>query len=172
MNTQAIIQSQYRAALDMLRAAIRACPDDLWLDSSYTNPAWHIAYHVLFYTHLYLQESGATFSPWQHHRPEYEFLGPIPWEQNRKPRVEEPYTKDEVLAFFEVCWKEVELRVPAADLEAESGFDWLPFSKLELQFYNIRHLQHHTGQLSERIRTRTGVGIGWIGHRPQETDSP
>jgi len=27
-----------------------------------------------------------------------------------------------------------------------SGFDWLPFDKLELQFYNIRHIMQHTGE--------------------------
>jgi hypothetical protein len=28
-----------------------------------------IAYHALFYTHLYLQPAEADFVPWEHHRP-------------------------------------------------------------------------------------------------------
>ena len=46
---------------------------------------------------------------------------------------------------------------------AESGFSWLPMSKLELHFYNIRHLQHHIGQLDDRLRVKADIGIGWIG---------
>ncbi len=37
-------------------------------------------------------------------------------------------------------------------LDADSGFYWLPFNKFELQLYNIRHIQHHTGQLTDRLR--------------------
>ena len=36
--------------------------------------------------------------------------------------------------------------VSQLNLEAASGFDWLPFSELELQFYTIRHIQQHTGE--------------------------
>ena len=43
-------------------------------------------------------------------------------------------------------------RVTQLDLEAHSGFEWLPFGKLELQIYSIRHLQQHTGELMERLK--------------------
>jgi hypothetical protein len=50
------LKSQYHATLAMLRAAIRRCPDDLWTGSGgHANPFWRIAYHTLFYAHLYLQ---------------------------------------------------------------------------------------------------------------------
>src|SRR5688500_8151588 len=58
--------SQYRAGLAMLRSAIDAYPDDLWIDTRFTNPAWRVAHHVLFYTHLYLSPSEAEFTPWEH----------------------------------------------------------------------------------------------------------
>jgi hypothetical protein len=68
-----------------------------------------------------------------------------------------------VQAYLELCRAEVEKQVPLLRLEEGSGFSWLPFNKLELQFYNIRHLQHHTGQLIERLRTVAGIGVGWVG---------
>jgi hypothetical protein len=37
-------------------------------------------------------------------------------------------------------------------------------SKLEHQLVSIRHLQHHTAQLADRVRTRVGIGIDWVGH--------
>lgn len=167
MTTRAAIKSQYRAVLEMLRQAIVKCPDDLWTDPGYQNPFWHVAYHALFYTHLYLQHTGADFAPWSKHREEYEFLGPLPWPPHREPEIGEPYGKEEVLEYLAFCQGEVEERVSSLDLEAGSGFDWLPFDKLELQFYNIRHTQHHTGQLVDRLRTAAGIGIGWVGAKPE-----
>jgi hypothetical protein len=37
-------------------------------------------------------------------------------------------------------------------------------SKLEHQLLNIRHLQHHTAQLADRLRQHAGAGIDWIGN--------
>ena len=53
--------------------------------------------------------------------------------------------------------------MPQLNLEATSGFEWLPFSKLELQIYTIRHIQQHTGELMERLGTRANVEIDWVG---------
>jgi uncharacterized damage-inducible protein DinB len=163
MNIKETIQSQYRAALAMLGDAIQKCPDDLWVDETYQHPFWHVAYHVLFYTHLYLHDSGEEFVPWAKHRDD---LGSL------DVQGAESYTRDEILAFLALCQAEVERRVPALDLEAASGFGWLPFTKLELQLYNIRHLQHHTGQLADRLRIRAGTGVGWVGTRPSAEGGP
>lgn len=58
---------------------------------------WHIAYHGLFYTHLYLHPTAAAFKPWANHRAEYEFMGPIPWDGNRLPRIGKLIQKAELL---------------------------------------------------------------------------
>lgn len=162
-----IIQSQYLASLEMLKAAIEKCPDALWNDAEYPNKFWHISYHVLFYTHLYLQQREEDFQPWTKHRKDYPFMGPVPWPPHRKPEIGEPYSKQEILEYLEVCRNEVRRRVDQMDLDAESGFEWLPFGKLELQFYNIRHVQHHAGQLIDRLRTRAGIGTEWVGKAPE-----
>jgi hypothetical protein len=36
-------------------------------------------------------------------------------------------------------------------------------SRAELHIYNIRHIQHHAGQLSLRLRLETGEGVDWVG---------
>ena len=74
----------------------------------------------------------------------------------------EPYTRAEVLEYLEFCRKEGQAKLAALDFAGSSGFDWLPFSKLELQMYLIRHLQHHTGELGARLSSR-GIDIGWVG---------
>jgi len=149
-----IIKSQYLASLEMLRQAIQKCPDPLWADPEYKNQSWHIAYHALFYTHLYLHPTEDDFTPMEMHRENYRSL--------------DPYTKGEILGFLQYCTEQVGEMVEALDLEAESGFYWLPFSKLELQFYNIRHIMEHTGELGERIGAKGELELKWVGMKASD----
>ena len=163
MNLPDVIISQYQAALEMLKQAITKCPDSLWDGPDDKTKFWQITYHALFYTHLYLQDSEQAFTPWSKHRQEYQFLGQVPWPPHAPPQIGEPYDKDSVLEYLAFCQQVVTERVPRLNLEAASGFDWLPFGKLELQFYTIRHLQQHTGELMERLGSRAGVDVDWVG---------
>lgn len=160
---QASIRSQYLATLAMLAQAVEKCPDALWDEAGNAAKFWHIAYHGLFYSHLYLQPSAADFTPWVNHRPDYEFMGPIAWDNNRLPQIGKPYIKADLLAYVTFCRQEVERQTPTLDLSAPSGFDWLPMNKFELQFYSIRHLQQHVGELMERLGSRAGISVDWIG---------
>ena len=163
MNGQDAIRSQYHAALEMLRQTIVKCPDSLWDNPADGNRFWHVAYHALFYIDLYLQNSEKEFTPWSEHREQNQFLGPMPWPPHDLPKIGAPYTKEEVLAYLELCRQQVTEKVATLDLNAEaSGFSWLPFGKLELQIYNIRHLQHHTAELMERLGTREGIQVNWV----------
>ena len=77
-----------------------------------------------------------------------------------------PYSKEEILDYHKLCLEQMEAHVDALDLEAESGFYWLPFNKLELQFYNIRHVQQHAGELSERLSATGDFELRWVGMKP------
>ena len=156
MNPKPVIQSQYKAALAMLRQAVEQCPDALWTDTAYQNPFWRVAYHVLIYTHFYLGPREEDFVPWEKHQQDLQLLGQdIPG-----ARV---YSQAEVLDYLALVLEQVEVQLAEMDLDAESGFNWLPFNKLELQFYNIRHVQQHTGELCERLGAQGEVEVGWVG---------
>ena len=162
MNLPEVIISQYLASLAMLEQAIAKCPQSIWNDPGSKEKFWHIAYHTLFYTHLYLQDSPETFTPWLKHRQEYQYLGQVPWSPHAPPQIGEPYDRDDLLEYLAFCQRQVAERVPQLNLEAASGFDWLAFSKLELQIYTIRHIQQHTGELMERLGTQADVNIDWV----------
>lgn len=159
MSVKEIIRSQYGAALEMLRRAIVSCPDDLWHTPEYRNQSWNIAYHAVFFTHFYLHSSEEDFVPWEKHRRELVSFDTGP----DGPEGEPPYTKEDILAYHRLCLEQVPDHVDALDLNADSGFHWLPFDKLELQFYNIRHLQQHTGELCERLGVVADIDVDWIG---------
>ncbi len=108
MDIKGIIKSQYRASLAMLEEAITLCPETLWDDPESRFHFWHIAYHALFFTHLYLQENDAAFIPWSKHRPNHQFFESIPWAPQQALTIGEPYSKADLLAYLAVCRDAVE----------------------------------------------------------------
>jgi len=157
VDVQAVIASQYHAALAMLGKAVRKCPDALWNDRSYQNVFWAVAYHALFYADFYMQDSPDTFTPWRKHETDRRYLGRDPGE--------EPYTKQEILEYLDICQEKVEQRIPALDVASQSGFSWLPFTRLEVQIYNIRHIQQHVGELYERLGAHGEIELQWVAAR-------
>lgn len=152
------LKGQYHAGLAMLREAIEKCPNDLWLSGEHPRNTWRIAYHVVFYTHLYLQISEEAFRPWEKHRP----LARVTWEEEEPVPVDPAYSKAELLEYLDLVDRNVDAWVDAIDLDsAESGFDWYDLPKLEHQLLNIRHLGVHVGQLQELLMAR-GLDLDWI----------
>ena len=149
MDTLQVIQSQYLASLAMLKQAIVKCPRAMWDAPQDKDKFWFKAYHTLYYAHLYLQATRKDFVRWKNHH---------------KPDSSAPLSKEEVLEYLAFVEQEVAERIPVTDLETGSGFHELPFDKLELQFYNIRHIQQHTGELYERLGARKNIKLGWAGH--------
>jgi uncharacterized damage-inducible protein DinB len=78
------------------------------------------------------------------------------------------------LAYLAFCCQKM-LDTIAADtedsLKGPSGFSWYKVTRGELHLINIRHVQHHTGQLSAYLRrvvpacqdrhALPWVGTGW-----------
>lgn len=168
MDVKATIISQYLATLEMMKQVVEKCPDAVWLNANHTNDFWHVSYHALFYTHLYLQPQEADFTPWTKHRRNLNAFGPPPWAPGEEVELGEPFSQAEVLDYLALCQQEASTQPQNLKLDAPSGFDWIPLNKLELQFYNIRHLQHHVGELSQRLWAEAGIEINWVGQSPQD----
>ena len=166
------IKAQYHAALAMLRQAIERCPDDLWVSAAYPNRSWRMAYHTIYYTHLYLNPTLENFRPWEHHQTRIQHMDGIHGDSDleeflelphRPPQSGKPYSKAEVLAYWRQCDAMVDRMVDALDLlGAGSGFPWAKVPKAQHQMMNIRHIQHHAAQLADRLRSITNIGIDWV----------
>ena len=155
MDLTKILISQYRAALEMLKQTIVQCPESIWNAANDKNKFWQVAFHALYFTHEYLAESYETFTPWIKHRDGYEDFP--------APQGGEPYDKESILAYLAFCQQEVAERVPRLKLEEPDGHGDRSLNTLELQIYSIRHLMQHTGELMERVGSRTGAEIDWVG---------
>lgn len=167
-----MLKSQYHAALAMLRETIEQCPDELWLSGEDTNAFWQVAYHTMFFTHLYLLENESAFEGWEGHQGNVQHPDGIPGPpdpRSRLPLIPRPYTRTEALAYWSICDHMVGSAIDRMDLEsAESGFHWYTISKFEHQLVNLRHLQHHTAQLADRLRRTRGFGTRWVSAGPVE----
>ena len=163
MDVSRSFASQYHAVLSMMEQTVRLCPEQLWYAPGRTNPFWRIAYHALHVANHYLQETEHEPVRWQPARAGYQHLAPSPSPPHTpQPQADQPYTRNEMLDLIDFSRAQVDRILPGVDMSAPSGFHWLPFSKLELQLYNIRHLQQHVGDLSTLLHTHAGLEIDWI----------
>ena len=164
---RSILKSQYHATLAMLRETIETCPDEIWFGKEHVNSFWQIAYHSLFFAHVYMQPNEAAFRPWEHHQSDVQNpdgIANAPNPNSTLPLIPRPYTKAEVLAYWSVCDQMVDSALDALDLHGpDSGFSWYKMSKLEHQIVNIRHIEHHMAQLADRLRCSADIGVKWVG---------
>ncbi len=149
---------QFGAAIDVLEKALVSCPGTLWrqrlwnVHSDRSVPPefaefWYQAYHTLFWLDLYL--SGSK---------EEEFAPPAPfaWVELDYPWVvpAEPYTKEELRAYLVSTRQKCHTTLVALTDERARQIVEYPWAEgkavsyLELQLYNMRHVQEHAAQLS------------------------
>jgi len=123
-----VLKGQYHGALAMLRQGIEQCPEALWFRARPADAVWQIAYHTLYFAHLYLQPSGADFRPWEGHQADVQnpdgIAGP-PHPESPLPVIPEPYTREQVLSYWRFCDGMVDDALERLDLlSPESGFHW------------------------------------------------
>lgn len=157
-----IVSSQIRAALKMLRSAIEACPEPLWNRETDHNPFWVLAYHTLYFAHLYLSPSEDAFEPWNHEVRGHKGYGNADLGDWTKLTPGDVFSKLDVLAYCDHIDERVSELVESTPFDAPSGFHWLRFSKGEAHLYNLRHIQHHAGQLIDRLRQEASIGSKWV----------
>ncbi|CAG0954392.1 hypothetical protein PHYC_00379 [Phycisphaerales bacterium] len=153
-----ILTSQFQAALAMHRECLVKCPPLHWDSTIGKYPFWHVSYHTLMFVDCYLARSNESFVL----RPEFFPAGRAELDEEYPSR---RFTQPELLAYADILHhpqlRDTIASETAETLQGPSGFSHLPFTRAELHLYNIRHLQHHTGQLAVFLR-RLGVSTGWV----------
>jgi hypothetical protein len=163
---KSILTGQFEAALCMLHNCIRACPPEHWEGKIANGTFRWVAYHTLFWVDLYLSPGDeAAFELRELHQRGGD---------EREPFACLGLSKEETLEYIEICRQKL-LKTLAAEtaesLQAPCAIPWRKFSRGELHIYNLRHVQHHSGQLSAFLRrvdpaladhkALPWVGSGW-----------
>jgi len=158
INWRSSIWKQFGAAVDMLGDAIVLCPDHLWTAVLWkdTNDVrygqfWFVAFHALYWLDLFLTGTKEGFVP------------PSPFIRGALP--EQPYPKDQILAYLGACRKKCQSTIEGlTDEKAQQRcvFEWMEPSFLELQLYSMRHVQEHAAQLNLVLGQHDVTGLDWI----------
>ncbi len=143
---------QYRSALAMVEEFIGKCDEELWSSTAYQSPVWHVCYHALFYTNIYLAPSEGEILKWEGEREGYHDL---------KESVPLPYSKGEMSAFLNHIGSRVEAYLEGMEPAGDCWPFWYNQNQLEFHMNNLRHLQHHTGELFERLNNVSPVTYRW-----------
>jgi uncharacterized damage-inducible protein DinB len=151
-----ILANQFLASLCMLNECIKKCPQENWEGKIANDTFRQVAYHTLFYVDLYLSPGAEAFQLRDcHHRG---------GDERSSTAACSGLAKDETLSYLAMCRQKALETLASETLESlqrKSGFSWLPFSRGELYLYNLRHVQHHTGQLSAYLRRIVEDGDRW-----------
>ena len=137
---------QFEAALAMLKQCVERCPPDLWESQVAALTVRQIAYHTLFFVDFYLTPQEDAFELRELHR-----VGG----DEREPVNSPGLTQEQTLAYVAVCLEKLRLIIAGETeetLRGPSGFSWCKFPRAEMHLYSLRHVQHHTGQLSAHLR--------------------
>ena len=173
---------QFGAAIDMLENALVACPDSLWRQRLWRDPSdhplppefaefWYVAYHALFWLDLYL--SGSR---------EEEFTPPAPFTLAELDPAgvlpERPYTMAELRTYLAYARQKGHTTLATlTDEQARQPVEY-PWAKekavsyLELQLYNMRHVQEHAAQLSLFLgQNAVPVVTSWVARAKEDRGS-
>ena len=133
MSAKQALRSQYLAALKMLKEAIVKCPPSVWDAPEDKDRFWSKARHALRYAHRDLHAGLGGFVPWTGRS----------WSDPRAV-----LSKREVIEYLDFLARQVADRIFHAD-------------NLERMIVGLRHIQQHTGELSERLGTREAIVLHW-----------
>jgi hypothetical protein len=150
------VWQQFGAAIDMLKNAITACPDELWNEES---KFCQFSHHTLFFLNYYLSDDTPK---------ESDYSPPPPFTKSEFEDVPTlvKYDKEELLMYLRLgCRK---LREQLSGNTAEELLtkrfvnEYKDFTLFELLLYNMRHVQHHAAQLNLLLRQREIIPPNWV----------
>lgn len=149
-----IMWKQFGASIDMLENAISCCPAEIWNGEF---KFWYTTYHTIFFLDYYCSSNPVNFAP---PRPfgfsEFDPAGILP---------EREYSKKELLEYLEFARKKYfDLLAGLTDEKANKHFikQFSDYTMMEMLIYNLRHVQHHVGQLNLVLRQQTDNAPGWV----------
>ncbi len=159
-----LLRNQFEAAFCTLHLCLEQCPDELWQAPVGNEPFSRVVFHTLFFADMYLSTDEASFRQQPFHIENADLFGDYEQLEWRDPVC--VYEREPIRNYTNFCRKKafgVISEETDESLAGSCGFPRRDFSRAELHVYSMRHIQHHTAQLSLRLRLSADVGIPWVG---------
>ena len=88
---------------------------------------------------------------------------------------EEAFHRNQLLDYADHCLRKCDetfKRLSDERALERCGFWWYELNVGEFLLNNVRHAQHHAGQLALILRRRAGIGIDWLGTKDNQPPPP
>jgi hypothetical protein len=160
----------FLAAIDMFKNIIVLCPDKVWKQDK---KFFYLTYHTAVFLDYYLSNPVKEFYP----SLPYTILDSLPPEAVDDVIPDKFYTKEDLVEYVSVIRKKCQNLIQHASDEKLDG-RWIKdeeislhgmcptlvssYTLMEILFYNLRHLQHHAGQLNLLLRQQANLAADWI----------
>lgn len=145
---------QMGASIDMLDNAIKLCPVKVWTGKT---KFWYLSYHTIFWLDYYLSRDPENFHPQApYDLSEFDPSGKIP---------DRVYTQEEMLHYLDSCRRkcfDYIVNLDEADFDKRFKNENKDYSLFEILLYNMRHVQHHAGQLNLLLRQEINNSTPWV----------
>ena len=151
-----ICRNDYHAIFQMVREAIKLCPDELWDEQGDEPPFWQQAYHTLWWCDFYLSDSMETYR-----KPSLadDEANDLKYRTDKSPSRQQ--LQDYIGKVSRKC-DEVLGRLTTEQLEGENAFHWTGPTLAHKLIYNIRHAQHHVGWMNSILSRKIGRSAEWV----------
>lgn len=169
-----VLLKNFEGSIEMLKSIVQLCSDDLWRQDQ---RFYYLTYHTVIFLDYYLTYPVKDFQPLLPYRlvdadnlPEGAIDDVIPVKL---------YTRQEVitaLTYIQQKCRTLLLETTEEGLKnkwiEESEIDMhglcpslvVNYSITEILFYNLRHLQHHVGQLNYMLRQKIDKAADWVAY--------
>ncbi len=158
------LQKQFGASIEMLENVIQACPREYYQNQK---RFYYLAFHSVIFLDYYLTIPPQNFSPLL----DFTIQSPkdMPPEALGDVLPKRHYPPEELLAYlsqiktraFDMIEDLDEDSYQVRFVEGEEPGD-MNYSLLEIVLYNLRHTQHHVGQLQMLLSQAPGKVPAWV----------
>ena len=153
-----ILRRHLDPTLEMLSQALHACPDELWDARDDGPPFWQYVYHALVGVDFWLSDSPQAFAfPAFHTREALIESGETP---------EEALSREQIEGYLEQVTAKSRAflhRLTPETLLQETEFVGQSWTAADRILVQVRHVQHHVGQLNTVLKRKVGKAPGWLG---------
>lgn len=159
------IWSQMWASIESLRAAVNACPNELYVENK---RFFYLAYHTIVFLDYYSTIPLTNFVA----KLPFTLIDPSNITENAVDDLlpDRDYSKTELLDYIDVIRNKCSEMISSLTEQKllterfiEEGVDGaMNYSWLEITLYNMRHVQHHAAQLNLLLRQHNVAAPKWI----------
>ena len=156
------LAKQYQKAFNIFRNVVKNYYEELWINNeNYKTPVWQISYHTLYCANSYCSAKQDEIVHWNKERENYHFYDKMHEMRDSNIKVIMPYSKEDIIEYMEIINTNVPNYLLHMEPEKKCWPYWYDETQIEFHMNNLRHIQHHVGEIIERHEIVKDFSYKW-----------